>query len=88
MYVLISGSAQVLVGDKVVEELEPGAVVGEMSLIDQRPHSAAVLATSDCEFACITQKRFHFLISQTPYFATEIMRIMANRLLHSNARIG
>lgn len=84
MYVLITGTAQILVGSKVVEEVEPGGILGEMALIDRALHSASVLATSDCEFACIDQKRFHFLISQTPYFATEVMRIMAHRLRHAD----
>lgn len=88
MYVLISGSAQVLVEDRIVEEVEPGGILGAMSLVDHRQHSADVLATTDCEFACTTQKHFHFLVSQTPNFATEIMRTMANRLLQTNARIG
>ena len=80
MYVLISGTAQIHVGGRVMEEVEPGGILGEMALVDHVPRSASVLATSDCEFACINQKRFHFLISQTPHFATEVMRIMAHRL--------
>lgn len=80
MYVLVSGRAQMLVGEQVLEELEPGGVLGEMALVDQVPRSTSILAISDCEFACISQKRFHFLVSQTPDFATEVQRTMARRL--------
>jgi len=88
MYVLISGKAQILLGSKVMEDVEPGAILGEMSLIEHTPHSASVLAVSDCEFAAINQKRFHYLIAQTPHFATEIMRIMAHRLRATNRLIA
>jgi len=84
MYVLISGTAQIIVGNRVMEEVEPGDILGEMALVGHGPRSASVLATNDCEFACINQKRFHFLVSQTPHFATEVMRIMANRLSNTD----
>lgn len=49
-------------------------------MIDGGSRSASVRAISTCEFARIDKKRFHFLISQTPNFATEVMRTMACRL--------
>ena len=47
MYVLISGTAQIHVGGRVMEEVEPGGILGEMALVDHVPRSASVLATSD-----------------------------------------
>ncbi|HLX65292.1 MAG TPA: cyclic nucleotide-binding domain-containing protein [Planctomycetota bacterium] len=80
MYVLVEGEASVIVGGTVVEESAPGAVLGEMALIDREPRIASVVAKTACKFAKIELKRFHFLISQTPNFATHVMGIMANRL--------
>ncbi len=84
LYVLLDGHARVLVGERAVEEVETGAILGEMSLVEHVPHSASVLAVSDCTFAAIDEKRFHRLIAQTPHFATEVMRIMAHRLRATN----
>lgn len=81
MYVLTTGSAEVLVGNRVVETLQHGSIVGEVGLVLPGPRSATVVAVSDCEFVAIDEARFQFLVQQTPYFATQVMRVMAERLL-------
>jgi len=43
-----------------------------------------VVATSDCEFVAVDEKRFQFLVQQTPFFATQVMRVMAERLRNVN----
>lgn len=80
MYVLNTGSAEVLVGERVVETLAHGSIVGEMSLVSPGPHSASIRAISECSFVAVDEKRFHFLVQQTPFFATRVMRVMAERL--------
>ncbi len=88
MYVLSSGSAQVVVNSCVVEELQHGSIVGEMGIVSPGPRSATVVALSDCEFVAVDEKRFQFLVQQTPFFATQVMRVMADRLRNTNQRIG
>ncbi len=88
MYVLSSGSAQVLVNSCVVEELQHGSIVGEMGIVSPGPRSATVVAVSDCEFVAVDEKRFQFLVQQTPFFATQVMRVMAERLRSTNQRVG
>ncbi|WP_028995167.1 Crp/Fnr family transcriptional regulator [Azonexus hydrophilus] len=80
MYVLASGNADVMVNNLVVEQLQHGSIVGEMGLVSPGPRSASVLATSDCEFVAIDEKRFQFLVQNTPFFAMQVMRVMAERL--------
>ena len=87
MYVLTQGKAQIMLGDAVVEDAEVGAVLGEMAVIEPGPRSASVRALGDCEFVEIDQKRFDFLVSQTPHFATNVMRIMAARLRKADATL-
>jgi CRP-like cAMP-binding protein len=80
MYVLISGEAKILVGGQKMERLHAAAVGGEMSLVSHEPHLATAEAVTDCEFACVDEKRFNFLVTETPGFALGLMRIMAQRL--------
>lgn len=80
MFVLASGSADVIVNNRVVEHLQHGSIVGEMGLVSPGPRSASVLATSNCEFVAIDEKRFQFLVQNTPFFAMQVMRVMAERL--------
>jgi CRP/FNR family transcriptional regulator, cyclic AMP receptor protein len=85
MYVLVEGSAEIRLGDLVLETAGPGALVGEMALIDQTPRTASVIAKTPARFAQIDQRRFHFLVQQTPNFATHVMKVLAERLRHMNA---
>ena len=84
MYVLETGTAEVIVQNRVVETLEHGSIVGEMGLVSPGPHSASVIASTDCEFVAVDEKRFQFLVQQTPYFAIQVMRLMAERLRATN----
>lgn len=84
MYVLETGSAEVIVQNRVVETLAHGSIIGEMGLVSPGPHSASVIAKTDCEFVAVDEKRFQFLVQQTPYFAIQVMRLMAERLRATN----
>lgn len=80
MYVLTVGRADVIVGGQVVETLFPGSIIGEMEMLSPSSRSASVLARGDCEFVAVDEKRFRFLVQQTPHFATQVLRVMAGRL--------
>ena len=62
MFVLATGTAQVIVNNRVVEELQHGNIVGELGIVSPGPRSATVIATSDCEFVAVDEKRFQFLV--------------------------
>jgi CRP/FNR family cyclic AMP-dependent transcriptional regulator len=79
MYVLVVGEAKMSIGGREIERLRPGDTVGEMSLIDHQPHEASVEAVTDCEFVCVDEKHFEFLVAEAPGFALELMRLMARR---------
>ncbi|MGE5769046.1 MAG: Crp/Fnr family transcriptional regulator [Betaproteobacteria bacterium] len=84
MYVLSTGTAEVIVNNRVVETLQHGSIIGELSMLLPGPHSASVVARTDCEFVAVDEKRFQFLVQQTPFFATQVMRVMAERLRKTN----
>jgi CRP/FNR family cyclic AMP-dependent transcriptional regulator len=79
LYVLIEGRLEVIKGDTVVANIvEPGAVVGEMSVLLDKPHTATVRAASDStvyEFGDAAS----FLRDQ-PAVALLIARLLAQRL--------
>ena len=87
MYVLTVGSAEVFVKNRAVETLAPGSIVGEMGLVSPSPRTATVVASTDCEFVEIDERRFHYLVAQTPNFAINVMRVMAERLRRADALI-
>ncbi|MBY0578254.1 MAG: cyclic nucleotide-binding domain-containing protein [Burkholderiales bacterium] len=87
MYVLMKGDAVVMVGHVIVERVQPGALLGELALIDNSPRTAAVLAVTDCSFLPIDVRRFRFLVEQTPNFALHVMKVMADRLRKMDTRL-
>lgn len=80
MYSVLSGEVEIVIADKVVELVQTGSILGEMALIDNHPRSATAIAKTDCNLAVINQKRFIALIQQTPFFAIQVMSLMADRL--------
>ena len=84
MYVLLEGEMDIGLGEYVVETAVPGALIGEMALIDDSPRAANAVAKTPCRLAKIDKRRFHFLVQQHPQFATHVMKELADRLRHMN----
>jgi CRP-like cAMP-binding protein len=80
MYVLLEGTLAVQVGDKLVENATRGAIIGEMALIDNSPRSATVTASTVTSLAKLDERRFQRLIQQNPFFATHVMKVLADRI--------
>src|SRR5262249_41849162 len=59
-------------------------IFGGMALIDSEPRSATAVAITDVELVPVSEKQFLFLVTQTPYFALRVMRILAQRLRMTN----
>lgn len=79
MYAVIDGEVDIVVGGRVVDTTEPGGLLGEMAVIDAQPRSATAVARTACKLVPINQRRFLFLVQQTPFFAVQVMQIMAAR---------
>jgi CRP-like cAMP-binding protein len=88
MYVIVNGRVEISVGSRVLESIGPGAVFGEMSLIDDAPRTASAIAQTDCRVLRIDSRRFQSLVQKTPDFALQIMAVMANRLRRMNRRVA
>ena len=84
MYVVIAGEAEIWLGEKVIYTAHAGALLGELGLIDHAPVSADVVARTDCRLVKIDKRRFLFLIQQTPNFALDVMKVIAERLRAMN----
>lgn len=80
MYVVLDGDVDIRAGDKTLDIVGPGAIVGEMALIDSSARSANAIAKTDCKLAPIDQKQFLYMVQQTPYFALHVMKVLADRL--------
>ena len=80
MYVVAEGEVEIVVGGTVVDVLSPAAIFGEMALITGEPRSATVRARASCRLVEIPEKRFLYLVHESPFFALEVMRVLTARL--------
>ena len=87
VYILLDGVIDIVVDGRIVEIAERGAVLGEMALIDKAPRSASAIARSVCRVAEITYDRFLYLVSHTPNFALQVMKIMSDRIRNMDESI-
>lgn len=86
MYVVVEGEVDLWIGDELVETLGAGEPFGEMALIEHAPRIATAVARTACRLVEVPEKRFLFLVQQTPFFSLQIMRVMAERLRKMNDR--
>ena len=80
LYVILDGEVDVTVNGHHVWRLQAGEIFGEMALVEARPRSATAVAHSACRLVAIDERRFLFLVTQTPYFALGLLRLLASRL--------
>ncbi|MBI1731942.1 MAG: cyclic nucleotide-binding domain-containing protein [Gammaproteobacteria bacterium] len=88
MFVLLEDSADIRVGNAIVEEAGPGALLGEMAMIEESPRVATVIARTPCRLARIDRARFNYLIQQNPFFAVHVMKVLVERLRRMNKRVA
>ena len=84
MYVLIEGAADICIGDEVVENAVPPALLGEMALVDSSARSATVVLRRASRLVAIDARQFDLLVRESPEFARQVMKVMAKRLRVTN----
>jgi CRP/FNR family transcriptional regulator, cyclic AMP receptor protein len=88
LFIIKSGKVGIRLGNRTLAELTENAIFGEMALIDDAPRSATAVAVTDVELVPVSEKQFLFLVSQTPFFALKVMRVLARRLRATNKSFG
>ena len=87
MFGVIDGAVELRRGDHVVTTIGPDGTFGEMSLIDKSPRSLTAVAREPSEVAVINERVFLFLVHETPTFALQVMRSLADRVRELNERL-
>lgn len=85
LYVLEEGWVKMVGTDKDGQEVVfnqegPGAVIGEMALIDNEPRSAGVIALTDARLLKLSSESFLDVMEAQPVLGREISKNIINRL--------
>ncbi len=86
-FVVVRGRVEIRSGDRHFETLGPDGIFGEMALIDDSPRSATAVALTEVTVAPIKENQFLFLVKNTPFFALNVMRVLAHRLRRQNKAV-
>ena len=65
-FLIVDGWAVVTAGDRVLAELGPGEIVGEMAMLDQDRRAATAIATTPTRLLVIGPSAFSVLASRAP----------------------
>lgn len=70
--------------DVELARLGPGQIVGEMSLIFDKPRSASVRATKDTNVIVITRVQFQEKLAEGDPLLRAVVQMLSQRIVHSN----
>lgn len=92
LFILLTGRARVLTSDSrgrevILAMLHPGDYVGEMSLIDNEPHSATVRAEVQTDVLVLGRAEFARCLPENSSLAYAIMRGLVARLRAADRQI-
>lgn len=84
-YGLVSGILQVRIcgednDERVIAEVNPGEIVGEIALITEQGRAASILATRDCELFRLSREVFTRIIEKYPQIMLNVCRTIFERL--------
>lgn len=93
LYIVSTGQVKVvLIGEDgrevILSVLGEGDFFGEMSLIDDEPRSAHVIAMRDSHLLVLRREDFRSQLEQHPKVALELLRVLVQRLRRADEKIG
>jgi CRP-like cAMP-binding protein len=92
LFIILTGRARVMTADArgrevILATLQPGDHVGEMSLIDNEPHSATVRAEVQTDVLMLGRAEFARCLPENTSMAYAVMRGLVQRLRQADRKI-
>ena len=92
LYIILTGRARVMSSDSrgrevILATLHQGDYIGEMSLIDDEPHSATVRTEVQTDVLTLGREAFSRCLPENSSMSYNIMRGLVTRLRHADRKI-
>lgn len=79
-HLILSGKVKVVRGEKTIATLGPGQFFGEMTLIDDQPRSATIVAETSTESLVLSSWDFKPMVKKNPEMAWNLLVHLTGRL--------
>jgi CRP/FNR family transcriptional regulator, cyclic AMP receptor protein len=92
LFILLTGRARVVTSDArgrevILATMQPGDYIGEMSLIDNEPHSASVRCEVQTDVLMLGRVEFARCLPENTSMAYAVMKGLVQRLRHADRKI-
>jgi CRP/FNR family transcriptional regulator, cyclic AMP receptor protein len=92
LFIILTGRARVVTSDSrgrevILATLQPGDYIGEMSLIDNEPHSATVRAEIQTDVLVLGRQEFARCLPENTSMAYAVMKGLVQRLRQADRKI-
>src|SRR3954470_6352861 len=92
LFIILTGRVRVVTTDSrgrevILATLQPGDYIGEMSLIDDEPHSATVRTEIQTDVLMLDRAAFSRCLPENSSMSYNIMRGLVQRLRHADRKI-
>lgn len=84
-HLILSGGVDVIIDERVVASLGPGEYFGEMGLLEDKPRTANVVATSDVKTLTVLSWAFRPMIDRNPALGRMLLEGMTQRLRNAES---
>ena len=84
--IVLEGKAVVRRNGRKVAESGPGAIIGEIGLVTDRPANATVVVSEPSTLLVLDPKAFRTMMAEMPSVATKILGTIADRLAETDSR--
>lgn len=93
LFIILAGRARVVITDRkgrevILASLQPGDYIGEMSLIDNDPHSASVETEVQTDVLVLGRAEFTRCLAENASMSYSVMKGLVQRLRKADEKIG
>lgn len=85
LYIVLFGRLRIALkeneGERVLDEVARGDIIGEVALLTSEPRSATVYAVRECDLVRFSQSVFEGIVNEYPQVMTAITRTLVTRLI-------
>jgi CRP-like cAMP-binding protein len=82
MFVVTKGRIAISANGRVIEQVGPGGIFGEMALLDRAGRSATATTEADSAWLLIGRNEFLAMVKAKPAFGIALLRAMSGRVQH------